>query len=47
MAVTVPATVIGTPDLAQIVGRGLDDLLVLGADMMPTGSCLAALATAA
>ena len=35
MAVTVPAAVIGAPELAQIVGRRLDDLLVLGADMMP------------
>ena len=26
---------IGAPELAQIVGRRLDDLLVLGADMMP------------
>ena len=47
MAVTVPAELIGAPELAQIVGRGLDDLLVLGADMTPTGTCVAAVAAAA
>lgn len=39
MAVTVPAEVIGRPDLAQISGRDAADLLVLGPDMMPTGTC--------
>jgi N-acetylglucosamine-6-phosphate deacetylase len=35
MAVTVPAQVIRAPDLAQIIGRDTDDLLILGADWMP------------
>lgn len=47
MAVTVPAMVIGAPALAQIIGRDADDLLILGADMMPLGSCAARLAQAA
>ena len=39
MAVTVPATLISAPELAQIVGRDAADLLVLGPDMMPSGTC--------
>lgn len=39
MAVTVPAMVIGAPGLGQILGRRAEDLLVLGADWMPLGSC--------
>jgi N-acetylglucosamine-6-phosphate deacetylase len=39
MAVTVPAALIGMPELAQILGREAADLLVLGPDMMPTGTC--------
>ncbi len=47
MAVTVPSMVIGAPGLAQIIGRDADDLLVLGADMMPLGTCAARMAQAA
>lgn len=47
MAVTVPAMVIDAPGLAQIIGRDADDLLVLGADMMPLGTCATRLAQAA
>ncbi len=47
MAVTVPAMVIGAPGLAQIIGHDVDDLLVLGADMMPLGTCAARMARAA
>jgi N-acetylglucosamine-6-phosphate deacetylase len=47
MAVTVPAMVIGAPGLAQIIGRDADDLLVLGPDMMPLGTCAALMAQAA
>lgn len=47
MAVTVPALVIDAPGLAQIIGRDAEDLLVLGADMMPMGTCAARLAQAA
>lgn len=47
MAVTVPAAVIGAPGLAQIIGRDVDDLLVLGADMMPSGTCAEQVAQAA
>lgn len=39
MAVTVPARVIGRPDLAQIVGRDAADLLVLGAHLAVAGTC--------
>ncbi|HCZ00783.1 MAG: N-acetylglucosamine-6-phosphate deacetylase [Rhodobacterales bacterium RIFCSPHIGHO2_02_FULL_62_130] len=39
MAVTVPATLISAPELAQIVDRDAADLLVLGPDMMPSGTC--------
>ena len=46
MAVTVPAAVLGAPELAQIIGRDADDLLVLGADMMPLGTCGGPLAQA-
>jgi N-acetylglucosamine-6-phosphate deacetylase len=41
MAVTVPAEVIARPDLAIVEGRGLDDLLLLGADWMPLAEGLA------
>lgn len=41
MAVTVPAEVIARPDLAMVEGRGLDDLLLLGADWMPLAEGLA------
>lgn len=37
MAITVPAEVINAPDLARIVGRPLDDLLVLGKDYSLVG----------
>ena len=39
MAVTVPATVIGRPDLAQIAGRDAADLLVLDARLGVAGTC--------
>jgi N-acetylglucosamine-6-phosphate deacetylase len=39
MAVTVPARVIGRPDLAQIAGRDAADLLVLDAGLAVTGTC--------
>lgn len=39
MAVTVPARVIGRPDLAQIVGRDVADLLVLDAGLGVVGTC--------
>lgn len=39
MAVTVPALVIGRPDLAQIVGRDTADLLVLDASLAVAGTC--------
>ncbi len=41
MAVTVPAEVITRPDLAMVEGRGVDDLLLLGADWMPQAEGLA------
>lgn len=41
MAVTVPAEVIARPDLAMVEGRGVDDLLALGADWMPLAEGLA------
>lgn len=41
MAVTVPAEVIGRPDLAALVGRPVDDLLLLGPDWMPRAEGLA------
>lgn len=41
MAVTVPAEVIARPDLAMVEGRGVDDLLLLGADWMPLAEGLA------
>jgi N-acetylglucosamine-6-phosphate deacetylase len=47
MAVTVPAMLIDRPVLAQIIGRDADDLLVLGADMLPLGTCAGRLAQAA
>lgn len=37
MAVTVPARVIGAPQLASPVGRAAQDLLILGPDYMPRG----------
>ncbi len=46
MAVTVPARVIGMPQLAQITGRRLEDLLVLDAHWQVSSTC-AALAVAA
>lgn len=39
MAVTVPARVIGRPDLAQIIGRDVADLLVLDAGLAVVGTC--------
>lgn len=39
MAVTVPAMVLSAPHLAGVVGRALHDLLLLGADWMPIGTC--------
>jgi N-acetylglucosamine-6-phosphate deacetylase len=39
MAVTVPARVIGRPDLAQIAGRDAADLLVLDAGLAVVGTC--------
>jgi N-acetylglucosamine-6-phosphate deacetylase len=38
MAVTVPAKVIGA-DLARVLGRSTRDLLILGSDWMPNGTC--------
>lgn len=38
MAVTVPADVIGAPDLARLTGRRLADVLTLGADWAVTGT---------
>lgn len=38
MAVTVPAEVIGA-DLARVIGRSIKDLLILGDDWMPVGTC--------
>ena len=46
MAVTIPARVIGMPDLALITGRRLEDLLVLDAQWRVSSTC-AALAVAA
>jgi N-acetylglucosamine-6-phosphate deacetylase len=37
MAVTIPARVIGAPQLASPVGRAAQDLLILGLDYMPRG----------
>ena len=39
MAVTVPARVIGRPDLARIVGRDATDLLVLDTKFAVLGTC--------
>lgn len=39
MAVTVPARVIGRPDLAQLIGRDAADLLVLNAGLAVVGTC--------
>ena len=39
MAVTVPAQVIGRPDLAQIIGRDTADLLVLAESLALVGTC--------
>jgi N-acetylglucosamine-6-phosphate deacetylase len=39
MAVSVPARVIGRPDLAQIAGRDAADLLVLDAGLAVVGTC--------
>jgi N-acetylglucosamine-6-phosphate deacetylase len=39
MAVTVPAQVIGRPDLAQIAGRDAADLLLLDAGLVVSGTC--------
>ena len=39
MAVTVPATLTGRPDLAQIIGRAAADLLVLDAQLAVVGTC--------
>ena len=38
MAVTIPARVIGRPDLATLVGRGAEDVLILGADLSVAGT---------
>lgn len=38
MAVTVPATLIGA-DLARVQGRNVNDLLILGSDWLPKGTC--------
>ncbi|MFM2356390.1 MAG: hypothetical protein RLZZ528_2126 [Pseudomonadota bacterium] len=38
MATSIPAAVIGLPDKGQIVGRPMDEVLVLGADMSVTGT---------
>jgi N-acetylglucosamine-6-phosphate deacetylase len=38
MAVTVPAEIIGA-DLARVIGRSAKDLLILGGDWMPIGTC--------
>ena len=39
MAVTVPATLIGRPDLARMTGRAAADLLVLDARLTVVGTC--------
>ena len=39
MAVTVPAGLIGASDMAGLVGRRLEDLLILGPDWMPLSTC--------
>lgn len=39
MAVTVPARVIGRPDLAQVIGRDVADLLVLDPGLALVGTC--------
>lgn len=39
MAITVPAQVIGRPDLAQITGRDAADLLILDSELAVVGSC--------
>jgi N-acetylglucosamine-6-phosphate deacetylase len=46
MAVTVPAGVIGRPDLARLVGRRAEDVLVLGADGALAGTLADRLAAA-
>ena len=38
MAVTVPADVLKQPELAAVVGRSVDDLLVLGIDFTVVGT---------
>ena len=39
MAVTVPSLVLKRPDLAKLIGRNAEDVLILGADWMPEGTC--------
>jgi len=39
MGITVPAMLIGQPPLARIEGRAAQDLLVLGEDWLPLGTC--------
>ncbi len=38
MAITVPAALVGRPDLAQITGRATTDLMILDADLAMTGT---------
>ena len=45
MAVTIPARVIGAPHLAQVTGRRLADLLVLGPDWQVISTCAALVQT--
>lgn len=39
MGITVPAMLVGQPALARIEGRAAQDLLILGPDWKPTGTC--------
>ncbi len=39
MGIMVPAALVGQPALARIEGRAAQDLLILGEDWMPTGTC--------
>ncbi|MEO6299210.1 MAG: N-acetylglucosamine-6-phosphate deacetylase, partial [Paracoccaceae bacterium] len=41
MAVTIPARVIGAPQLAAVIGRRLEDLLVLDAKWAVASTCAA------
>ena len=45
MAVSVPAELIGAVGCAGLLGRRLQDVLVLGADWMPRGVLAEAVAT--